>query len=180
MKELRRFVWYLAGRLFVILMAVCLCILVFFYAMNASNIYVVLKDGMARRAQVIMMDESPNLLTRYFQTSWLQRDQNLQQALDGESPYKCYNVRGIDHRLKMTWMWCWPWENTARATFIETVPRIDGRLNSAYAGTARELFGDSYQSPPRWQGIKYNAVLVKENSQWRVRSLTAVQSVENE
>ena len=29
----------------------------FYYAMNATNIYIVLKDGMAKRAQVIMMEE---------------------------------------------------------------------------------------------------------------------------
>ena len=106
----------------------------FYYAMNASNIYIVLKDGMAKRAQVIMMGESPSDLTKFFQGSYLQRDENLLLAIDGRSPYSYYTIRGIDHRLEMTWMWCWPWESTARVEFIETIPRIDGRVNGDLCG----------------------------------------------
>ena len=40
----------------------------FYYAMNATSISVILKDGMALRAQVIMMDEDADELTKYFQT----------------------------------------------------------------------------------------------------------------
>ena len=69
MKKLRRFIWYLASRLFLILVIASLCVVTFYYAMNATNIYIVLKDGMARRAQVIMMGESANDLTKFFQGS---------------------------------------------------------------------------------------------------------------
>ena len=58
--------------------------------MNATNIYIVLKDGMAKRAQVIMMEEDASELTKFFQSSYLQRDQNLQIALEGKSPYTYY------------------------------------------------------------------------------------------
>ena len=83
----------------------------------------------------------------------MQRDENLLRALDGGSPYAIYTVRGIDHRLQLTWMWCWPWETTAKAEFIERIPRIDGRINRQYEETAIRLYGeDQYESPPRWQG----------------------------
>ncbi len=178
MKKLRRFIWYLAGRLLVALIVVSLCVVTLYYAMNASNIYIVLKDGMARRAQVIMMGESPNDLTKFFQGSYLQRDNNLQVAIDGKSPYTYYTVRGIDHRLSMTWMWCWPWDHTARVTFTETIPRIDGRVKQKNAEEAKALYGQGYESPPKWQGAKYNATLVKENNQWHIRSVTMVELVE--
>ena len=103
MKKLRRLIWYLASRLLLILLLLSLFTVVFYYAMNAANIYIVLKDGMAKRAQVIMMGESPSELTKFFQGSYLQKDENLQIAIDGKSPYTYYNVRGIDHRLTMTW-----------------------------------------------------------------------------
>lgn len=177
MKKLRRFIWYLASRLFLILVIASLCVVTFYYAMNATNIYIVLKDGMARRAQVIMMGESANDLTKFFQGSYLQRDENLQLAIDGKSPYTYYTVRGIDHRLRMTWMWCWPWDSTARVTFTETIPRIDGRVNGKSAEAARALYGDSYEAPPRWQGGKYTATLVKENNQWHIRSIALVELV---
>jgi len=170
--KLRRFVWYLASRLLILLALLGFAVVTFYYAMNATNISVVLKDGMAKRAQVIMMDDDATELTKYFQTSYLQRDENLLMALEGESPYVIYTVRGIDHRLQLTWMWCWPWETTAKAEFIERIPRIDGRINRQYEETAIRLYGeDNYESPPRWQAAHYSATLVKENDQWRIRSI---------
>ena len=180
MQKLRRFIWYLASRLFLILAVVSLCVVTIYYAMNATNIYIVLKDGMAKRAQVIMMDAPATDLTKFFQGAYLQRDENLQLAIDGKSPYTYYTVRGIDHRLSMSWMWCWPWESTARVTFTETIPRIDGRVNGNYAEAAQALYGESYEKPPRWQGAKYNAIMVKENGQWHIRSLTVAQLVEED
>ena len=178
MKYTRRFIWYLASRLFLLLVVFSLCVVTVYYAMNASNIYIVLKDGMAKRAQVIMMNESSAELTKFFQPSYLQRDENLQLAIDGKSPYSYYTVRGIDHRLKMTWMWCWPWDNTARAEFTETIPGIDGRVRSANVEAAKALYGDGYEVPPKWQGGKYVATLVKENNQWHIRSLSLLEMLE--
>ena len=180
MQKLRRFIWYLASRLFLILAVLSLCVVTVYYAMNATNIYIVLKDGMAKRAQVIMMDEPATDLTKFFQGSWLQRDENLLLAIDVKSPYSYYTVRGIDHRLSMSWMWCWPWESTARAIFTETIPRIDGRVSGPYAESAKALYGDGYESPPRWQGGKYSATLVKENNQWHIRSIALVEMVQED
>ncbi|HNX62666.1 MAG TPA: hypothetical protein PKN45_08490 [Candidatus Limiplasma sp.] len=172
MVRLRRFIWYLASRLLLIIVLLGLCTVTFYYAMNASNIYVVLKDGMAKRAQVIMMGEDATELNKYFQSSFLQRDQNLLIAEEGQSPYQYYTIRGIDHRLELTWMWCWPWESTARVEFSEKIPRIDGRLNRTYADAAKALYGDGYETPPKWQGGRYTATLVKENNQWHIKSIT--------
>ena len=179
MERLRRFIWYLAGRLFLLLTLLSLFTVTFYYAMNATNIYIVLKDGMAKRAQVIMMDEDASELTKFFQSSYLQRDQNLQIALEGKSPYTYYTVRGIDHRLKMTWMWCWPWEDTARADITERIPRIDGRAKGTAADALIAAGGSEALYPPTWQSAKYRAVLVKENGQWRIRGLTMVQVLDN-
>ena len=172
MDKLRRFVWYLASRLLIVLVLLAFAVVTFYYAMNATNISVVLKDGMALRAQVIMMDEDPTELTKFFQPSYLQRDEYLVQAGNGESPYLIYTVRGIDHRLQLTWMWCWPWDTTAKAEFIERIPRIDGRIDRTYEETAIALYGENnYESPPRWPSARYTATLVKENDQWHIRSI---------
>ncbi len=101
-------------------------------------------------------------------------------AIDGRSPYSYYTIRGIDHRLEMTWMWCWPWESTARVEFIETIPRIDGRVNGDYAEAARALYGEGYESPPKWQGGRYTATMVKENNQWHIRSLSLVELLDGD
>ena len=72
------------------------------------------------------MEADESELTKYFMPSFLEQDQVLLATKQGNSPYKDYNVRGIDHRLEMDWMWCWPWEDTARANIVERIPRIDG------------------------------------------------------
>lgn len=71
MKYLRRLVWFLAARLFIVTMVLSLAVVVFYYAMNVTNIQVVLKDGMAARAKVVMMDEPVSGLTRFFQPAFL-------------------------------------------------------------------------------------------------------------
>lgn len=177
MKKLRRFVWYLAGRLLLLTVLLGLLMVTFYYAMNATNIYIILKDGMTKRAQVIMMQEEATDLTKFFQGNYLQRDENLLLALDGKSPYAYYTVRGIDHRLELTWMWCWPWESSARAEFIETIPRIDGRVNAKNVDAAKALYGESYENPPKWQGAKYSASLVKENNQWHIKSIAVKEMI---
>ena len=179
MTKLRRFIWYLAGRLLLILVLVGLFTVTFYYAMNVANVYVVLKDGMARRAQVIMMGEDATELNKFFQTGYLQRDSNLQQAIDGQSPYELYTIRGIDHRLELTWMWCWPWENTARAEFTERIPRVDGRVNRAYADTAKQLYGEGYESAPKWPSGRYSVTLVKENNQWHIKSIVLKETLDD-
>lgn len=148
-------------------------VITFYYAMNAANISVVLKDGMAKRAQLIMgVDDDYAGLSKYFQAAYLQRDENLINAQAGGSPYHSYVVRGIDHRLDMTWMWCWPWETSARAEFVETIPRIDGRISADYREAAILRYGQSIVDPPEWQGGRYAVSLTKENGQWVIRSLS--------
>ena len=181
MDKLRRFVWYLASRLLILLVLLGFAVVTFYYFMNVTSISIILKDGMALRAQVIMMDEDPDELTKYFQTTYLQRDENLLLAMDDQSPYALYTVRGIDHRLKLTWMWCWPWDTTAKAEFTERIPRIDGRINRTYEETAIALYGENnYESPPAWQAASYSATLVKENDQWHIRSIQVKELITDE
>ncbi len=176
-KYLRRFVWYLATRLMLVCALLGLMTVAFYYSMNATNIYIVLKDGMAKRAQVIMMGEEPQDLTKYFQNSFLDRDEPLLLASKGSSPYIHYTVRGIDHRLEMEWMWCWPWEPTARADVTERIPRIDGRVKSESREALQKAGGEESLNPPRWQSAKYRAVLTRENGQWRIKSLTLLELI---
>lgn len=177
MKHLRRTVWYFASRLLVACVVLGLMVVVFYYAMNATNIYIVLKDGMARRAQVVMMQEDQGELTKYFQQSFLERDSALMITAQGQSPYRDYDIRGIDHRLSMDFMWVWPWDTVARVDITEELPSIDGRIKGSRAEEAIALYGSDAVYPPRWQSAKYRAVLTKENSQWRIKSLSLLENL---
>lgn len=173
MKYLRRIVWYLASRLTLICLIAGLTVTVFYYAMNYTNIQIVLKDGMATRAKVIMgIDEDDGKLSKYFQSGYLQNDTLLSSALQGNTPYADYNVRGIDHRLSLGFFWAWPWDNTARVTVTEQIPRIDGRAKGTRADALITANGPDALYPPAWKEARYRAILIKENGQWKIRSLT--------
>lgn len=139
--------------------------------MNASDIYIVLKDGMADRAKVIMMDYDEGELTKFFHPVFIERDEALQIALSGSSPYSWYKIRGIDHRLEIKWLWCWPWDTTASVDFIERIPHIDGRILSDYREIALNSGGEDALNPPRWEAGKYKAIMVHENGTWRIKSI---------
>lgn len=173
MKYLRRIVWFFAGRLFVLCLILGLLMTTFYYAMNLSNIQIILKDGMANRAKVIMgISTSADELTRYFQQACLDSDETLAAALRGASPYVDYNVRGIDHRLDMGFFWLWPWDTTVRLTMEERIPRIDGRVKGLKADEVIAQRGDSAVYPPAWPDAHYRVLLVRESGQWKIRNLT--------
>lgn len=83
MQYLRRLVWYIASRLLVITLVLGLMVTGFYYAMNVTNINVVLKDGMARRAQVIMMTEDSSELTKYFRKALFSATRRCRTPLRG-------------------------------------------------------------------------------------------------
>ena len=175
MKYLRRFVWYLASRLLLICCVLGLIVVTFYYAMNAANMSVVLKDGMAQRAKVVMMGEEPDDLNKYFLSTYLDRDEVLLLTQQGNSPYRDYTIRGIDHRLTMEWMWCWPWDDKARVDIMESIPRIDGNIKPSLREAALAQGGEARLSPPRWQSARYRVLMTKENGQWKVQGLTLLE-----
>ncbi len=179
MKYVRRFVWWLASRLLVLTVVLGLLVITFYYAMNLTNIQILLKDGMARRAQVVMGMEDMSELDKYFQTGFIERDAVLATVAQGTSPYQDYNVRGIDHRLEMGFTWIWPWDTSARVEITERIPRIDGRAKGSRAEELVARYGENAVYPPTWQSARYRAVLSRENGQWKIRSLTLLENLGN-
>ena len=167
MKYLRRGIWYLVTRLMVICLIAGLAITVFYYAYNVSNIRVILKDGMAARAKYILgMTEENKSLEQFFQNPG---DLSSERAV-----YANYSIRGLDHRLEVDYFWVWPWENTAKVTITETVPRIDGRVKGSKATelTTKEGAGALY--PPEWKEQRYSVYLEKKAGQWKITRIVPI------
>lgn len=175
MKYLRRLIWHIASRLLIVSVVLGLAVVTFYYAMNLSNIQLILKDGMARRAEAVMMEEDMSELTKYFQPSFLERDAALQAAAGGQSPYQDYNIHGIDHRIDMGFTWIWPWDDTAKVEIVERIPHIDGRAKGSRADALVAANGSGALYPPSWSSARYRAVLTRENGQWYIKSLTLIE-----
>ena len=177
MKYLRRFVWWLVTRLLVLSVVLGLMVVTFYYAMNLANIQIVLKDGMARRAQVVMGMEDMSELNKYFQTGFIEQDAVLTTVPQGTTPYRDYNIRGIDHRLEMGFVWIWPWDTGVRLEITERIPRIDGRAKGSRAEDLVARGGENAVYPPSWQSARYRAVLTQEDGQWKIKSLTLLENL---
>ncbi|MBO4378016.1 MAG: hypothetical protein J5889_03580 [Clostridia bacterium] len=166
MRSLRRFVWFIASRLLIALLVMGVLTITLYYAMNATGIYVIIKDGMAKRAQVIMMNEPTSSLDSYFSQNWIARDDAVQEAVNGSGPYQNCSITGFDHRISLSRVWSWPWENYATATVTESIPGIDGRSATG--------------SVPAWPTSKYTITLSKESGTWKIRNITLLERVTNE
>ena len=178
MRYLRRTVWYIAKRLLVFALIFSLGIVTFYYAMNLANIQIILKDGMAARAEVVIMGEDDERLSKYFQSSFLQNDAVIQTVSNGTSPYQDYKVTGIDHRINMSFAWLWPWDEKVRVEITESVPHIDGRVKSNRAEALIAEKGSSAVYPPAWQSARYRVSLIKDNGQWLIASVNWLADVE--
>ena len=176
MRYFRRFIWFFASRVLILSLALGLMLMALYLSMNASNIYVILKDGLAKRAQTVMMAAPESDLQNYFTTACLESDTSLKNARQNTSPYQLYySITGFDHRINMKYVWCWPWDVTATATVEERIPAIDGRLNTAGHEWANALSLSS--TPPSWPSSIYRVTLVQQNGHWKINTMTLLGTI---
>ena len=184
MKYLRRGIWYLATRLFLGCLILALIITVFYYAMNVTNIQIILKDGMAARAKYVMgISTSLGELDNYFSSQYIRiaegrletKDDLIRLTYDGKSPYNDYNIRGIDHRLETDFFWVWPWEDeNVTVTIHERIPRIDGRVKGPRADEVIAQKGSEALYPPEWSEVTYRVTLKKDGTQWKIAKMERI------
>lgn len=175
MKYLRRFLWFFATRLMLLTLIAALLIVGFYMAMNTSNIYVLLTDGLSERTSVIIDGSDSAQLGDYFEQSYLQSDQLLCDAQNGLSVYENYKITSYDHNVSLNWMWSWPWSDMAQAEITETVLEIEGKPLASAAD--RVTSGELTSYPPHWQGGRYRVQLIKANGQWRISQIMLLESI---
>ena len=175
MKYLRRFLWFFATRLMLLTLMAALLIVGFYMAMNTSNIYVLLTDGLSERTSVIIDGSDSAQLGDYFEQSYLQSDRLLCDAQEGLSVYENYKITSYDHNVSLNWMWSWPWSDMAQAEITETVLEIEGKPLASAAD--RVTSGELTSYPPHWQGGRYRVQLIKANGQWRISQIMLLESI---
>ena len=161
MLHLRRLVWYIVTRLLLVCIVCGMLVCGFYMCLNTSNIYVVLSDGLERRAQVILTKEDAETLNFYFHADFLSTDPALEGAFDGTSMYDNYSITDFEYDLKIEKLWAWPWDNFATCTVVERVPEITASVLSSRRS-------ENLPAKPTWQGGRYDITLIKDNGQWKI------------
>lgn len=177
MRYLRRFLWFIATRLLWIIVVSGVLIVSFYLAMNTANIYILLQDGLDARAGVVLVQKDPTELTKFFRGEFLQNDQLLQVGMSDRSPYANYDIRAYQHTMALEWVWSWPWETVARATVVEDVPQIDGKVKAARRDQVIAAGGEEAANPPRWQKARYQVTLARFNGQWKISGMQMVEAL---
>ena len=178
MRILRRFLNFIASRMFVLTVVCALLIIAFCLAMNTANIWVLIGDGLDARAGVVLTGTGEEMLSRYFRQEFLSQDPVLQVGLSDASPYRDYEIRGYDHRVRMVSVWAWPWEDVARAEIVESVPAIDGTIRSSRREAALAAGGEDRLSPPKWSTARYRVTLVRSAGRWMISNLQLIEQLE--
>ena len=161
MLHLRRLVWFIVTRLLLVCILCGMLVCGFYMCLNTANIYVILNDGLERRAQVILTREEAETLNFYFHADFLSTDPALEGAFDGTSMYDNYIVTDFEYDLKIEKLWDWPWDNYATCTVVERVPSITGSVIASRRS-------ENLPERPSWQGGRYDITLVKNNGEWKI------------
>lgn len=177
MRILKRFLNFIASRMFMLTVICALLIIAFYLAMNTANIWVLISDGLDARAGVVLMGNDASELSGYFRQEFLSQDPVLQVGLSDTSPYRDYEIRGYDHRVRMISVWSWPWEDVARAEIVESIPAIDGTIRSSRREAALAEGGEARLSPPAWTSARYRVTLVRSAGRWKISNLQMIEQV---
>ncbi len=161
MLYLRRLIWFIAKTLIIISVLAGMLVCGFFMAMNVSNIYIVLNEGLEKRVDVILTRQEAEELNKYFHADFLIADQALEGALNGQSVYQDYNITGFDYDLTIEKLWTWPWDSYANCTVVERVPSIAGSVISSRRSEVPAKV-------PMLHGGRYDITLVKVGGQWKI------------
>lgn len=164
MKYLRRLLSFVAVKM--VLFTACAAIIVcaFYIAFNLGNAYVLISEGMEKRAVVAMTREDPTDLNGYFTGGFLNADPVLESAFSEASPYLPYTITDYEYDITIESIRVWPWGDEIVCTVVEHLDHIKGTVKAAYAS-------DVSGSPAEWKSGRYELRLKKDGGQWKIASI---------
>ncbi|NMA94771.1 MAG: hypothetical protein GX974_01875 [Clostridiales bacterium] len=165
---------YFTKRLTAIIFVIVVLIMATFIAYDCANIYVILEEGMALRADAVLSDAESTLLDKFFTQSFLNSDKLLNSG-----QYEDFDISSYDYKVKIKKVWAWPWRKNAEATIQEIVFDIYGKPKNAEQDEKRE--GEESPPPvfiPRWENGEKLVNLKKVNHRWIIDKVTIVRSLD--
>ena len=179
MKFIRRLLWFLANRLMILLLLLAVITVVFYLSFNTTNIYILVKDGLYQRANVILRAQDDtnevNALRNFFRQEFLDGDDALRIGLSEQSPYRDYRIVTFDHNVSLDSIRSLPWETRAEVVVTERIPRMEGRVIADRASLVAD--GTLTEYPPTWRGGQYRITLIRQAGRWRISRMEQLRAI---
>ncbi len=159
-----RFLWFFLTRLLICGLVVGLVVLSFFAAMDYMTIQTMVKDGLQTRADVVIKDDDPSLLSKVFSKNFLEQD-----TLLNSSAYKSFDVSDYDYKSDIGFALVLPWQGTVTLRVTEKVTDIKAELFADEKGEAAPT------SAPLWDNGIYDVSVTRYEDSWRIVSMKLVE-----
>jgi len=154
---LLRFVQYLAKKVIVLAIIVCLAVLATLIAYDCANIYIVVTEGMTLRATSILEGQENVVLQKFFTQAYLKAD-----PLMNNNVYNDFIIQDYNIKMRVKWLWAWPWEERVKAVIEESIPKIVGKPRDDE---------QPVKTPPSWQNGEKIVLLEKQDGHWKIAGI---------
>lgn len=155
-----RSIWYVLRTLLIITAIVALCFGVFVEGMYVSNLYILVTEGFAERAECILTDGAVLELTEYFTEEFVRNDYVLY-----EGRYDAFTVANFDYRVDIESVTVLPWNKRASMTILTQLAAINAAVNDAESGA--EL--------PEWVPARYSVTFARDGSRWYITGMALLE-----
>lgn len=163
-KVARRSIWYILSILLTLAALLTLILGVFMAGLYTSNVYIILQDGMEKRADCILCEGSLWELSEYFTDDFLLNDEELTKHA-----YADFTVSAYDYRVEVEKLLVMPWEK-------ETTVRVVQKLASIAAAPNEQ--GENILPPalPEWPTTLCEVGFIQKDGRWYISSLTVLET----
>ena len=181
MKYLRRAAVYIAKHAVIFTLVLCLLVYSFYMAYNLSTSYIIVQEGLEKRASVVLTRTGSAELNNFFTDSFISSDPLLRASNSGTDIYRYYDISSFDYDVSISNMRWRPlktvnvvngvtgakttYKGIVTLTATENVDNINGSLKREYASEEID------ESKLHWNSGRYNVTLVKVNGDWLIVAL---------
>lgn len=156
----KRTAWYIFRTALILAIIVTVLSLAFFFAMDASNIYIIVTEGMTLRIDCTLGGSDPNEMYEYFLADFVESDD-----LTHNSDYFLYDIETYDYRLDINGLGLFPFASHANMTVTERVPYIVGEAGPNAPSA----------SVPEWTPARYKVSCTKIDGRWFISDVTLIE-----
>lgn len=157
---------YVVRTLLFVIMGLIICIAAFITAERYANLYILVNEGMALRAECIIADGAQNDLEEYFTLSCLSADR-----VSTDTTYDNYNITSYNYDLSIQRVSVLPWSMTAEITAVERIT-LRGSINT---NLLEEGQSASDYPLPQWTPVRYRISFINSNERWYISGVEVLE-----